>query len=302
MGYNTGIMKKTLAHLPEHKQKELEMIKDIILEKIEDVRMIVLFGSYARGEWVEDIHTEGHTTHVYQSDFDILVTTKTKKVAESYNAHDRVEKAIEATKQVKTPYSIIYHTFSCVKHKITEGHYFFSDIKKDGIHLYKTGKHHLGKAKILTPEERKAIAERDFKQWFKSAKGAYRQFEHAMDDRDYKWAAFMLHQATERFYSAVTLVFINYRFRTHDIQMLNLKAVTYNPQFAEVFPRDTARQRKLFNLLKRAYVDARYKPSYRITKKQLEYLAKRVKILQRLTKKICEAKIESFVASPECFD
>jgi hypothetical protein len=53
-------MNKALAHLPKQKQDELELIKDIILEKIPDVRMIVLFGSYARGEWVEDIHTEGH--------------------------------------------------------------------------------------------------------------------------------------------------------------------------------------------------------------------------------------------------
>ena len=44
-----------------------------------------------------------------------------------------------------------------------------------------------------------------------------------------------------------------------------------------------------------AYIDARYKKDYKITKKQLEYLAKRVKLLQRLTKKICVAKIESFV-------
>ena len=256
--------------------------------------MIVLFGSYARGNWVEDIHTEGHTTHVYQSDFDILVTTKTKKVAESYNAHDRVEKAIEATNQVHTPYSIIYHSFSYVKQMITEGHYFFSDIKKEGIHLYKTGKHHLGKAKILTPEERKQIAEQDFKQWFNSAKDFFRHYKYALNDRKYKIAAFQLHQATERFYSAITLVFINYRFRLHDIETLGRKAVAYNPQFAEVFPRDTEQQRKLFNLLKRAYVDARYKPSYRITKKQLEYLAKRVKILQRLTKRICKEKIESF--------
>ncbi len=35
--------------------------------------MVVLFGSYARGDWVEDIHTECHTIHVYKSDFDILV-------------------------------------------------------------------------------------------------------------------------------------------------------------------------------------------------------------------------------------
>jgi predicted nucleotidyltransferase len=72
-------MKKSLTHLPQHKQDELELIKDVILEKIPDVRIIVLFGSYARGDWVEDIHTEGHTTHVYESDFDILVATKTKR-------------------------------------------------------------------------------------------------------------------------------------------------------------------------------------------------------------------------------
>jgi hypothetical protein len=40
---------------------------------------------------------------------------------------------------------------------------------------------------------------------------------------------------------------------------------------------------------------ARYKKDYKITKKQLEYLAKRVKILQRLTKKISKEKIESFI-------
>ena len=288
-------MKRRLAHLPEHKQKELEMIKDIILDKIEDVRMIVLFGSYARGDWVEDIHTEDHTTHVYQSDFDILVTTKTKKTAESYNAHDRVEKAIEATNQVHTPYSIIYHSFSYVKQMITEGHYFFADIKKEGVHLYlKKGKFSLGKAKILTPEERKQIAEKHFKQWFKSAKEFYDNYEINLNKRRYKNAAFQLHQAVERFYGAVTLVFINYRFRLHDIERLGRKAVSYNPEFAKVFPRDTEQQRKAFNLLKRAYVDARYKPSYRITKKQLEYLSKRVKLLQRLTKTICKEKIESF--------
>jgi len=80
--------------LPEYKRKELELITDIILEKIPDVRMLVLFGSYARGDWVEDIHTEGHTTHVYESDFDILVATKNKKTAEDANTHDRIEKGL----------------------------------------------------------------------------------------------------------------------------------------------------------------------------------------------------------------
>ena len=290
------LMSKSLAYLPKHKRDELELIRDIILEKIPDVRTIILFGSYARNEWVEDIHTEGHTTHVYQSDFDILVTTKSKKVAEDSDAHDRVEKAIEATKQVETPYSIIYHSFAYVKQMITEGHYFFTDIKKQGIHLYvKKGKFGLGPIKVLTPQERKAIAEKYFKQWFKSAKGFYGMYEDALRKREYKIAAFLLHQATERFYSAITLVFINYRYRLHDLIRLGRKAISYDPKFAEVFPRDTKQQRDAFDLLKRAYIDARYDDSYRITKKQLEYLAKRVKTLQNLTKKTCKQKIENFV-------
>jgi HEPN domain-containing protein/predicted nucleotidyltransferase len=288
-------MKKSLAHLPKQKQDELEIIRDIILEKVPDVRMIVLFGSYARDEWVEDTHLEGHVTHVYESDFDILVATKSKKVAEDPKVHDTVEQNINATGKVDTPYGLIYHTFSYVKQMITEGHYFFTDIQKEGIYLFRTQKHKIGAIKTLTPQQRKATAEQEFKKWFKSAKEFYITYDLVLKEGFYKKAAFMLHQAAECFYSAVTLVFVNYRFRTHDLHRLGTKAVSYNGEFAKVFPRETDEQRKLFNLLKKAYVDARYKKSYKITKKQLEYLAKRIKLLQRLTKKICKEKIESFI-------
>ena len=63
------------------------------------------------------------------------------------------------------------------------------------------------------------------------------------------------------------------------------KSLTHLPEY---------KQDERFKLLKKAYIDARYKKDYKITKKQLEYLSKRVKLLQRLTKKICKAKIESF--------
>ena len=53
--------------------------------------------------------------------------------------------------------------------------------------------------------------------------------------------------------------------------------------------------KQMFKLLQKAYIDAHYKKDYKITKKQLEYLAKSVKLLQRLTKKICTEKIVSFV-------
>ena len=104
----------------------------------------------------------------------------------------------------------------------------------------------------------------------------------------------MLHQAVERFYSTVLLVFTGYKGKRHNIEKLGRQVSGYDTAFLKVFPRATKEQDEMFKLLKKAYIDARYKKDYKITKKQLEYLAKRVKLLQRLTKKICKEKMESF--------
>jgi HEPN domain-containing protein len=182
-----------------------------------------------------------------------------------------------------------------VNYRLIEGHYFFSDIKKEDILLYDSGKLKLERARRLSAKKRKQIAEEDFKQWFKSAKEFYEQYEYALGKRRYKIAAFLLHQATERFYTAVLLVFINYRLRTHNIERLGRWASGCDAAFLKVFSRATAEQDERFKLLKKAYVDARYKKEYKITKKELEYLAKRVRKLARLTKRICKEKTESFV-------
>jgi len=42
-------------HLPSHKQQTLQDIVLAILSR-HDVEMIILFGSHARGDWVEDEH------------------------------------------------------------------------------------------------------------------------------------------------------------------------------------------------------------------------------------------------------
>ncbi|MDD5597824.1 MAG: hypothetical protein PHV82_07760 [Victivallaceae bacterium] len=44
--------------------------------------------------------------------------------------------------------------------------------------------------------------------------------------------------------------------------------------------------------MKDAYIDARYKKDYSITKDELAYLAKRVEKLRDLVEKTCKARIE----------
>ena len=118
-----------------------------------------------------------------------------------------------------------------------------------------------------------------------------------MNRREYKNAAFELHQAVERFYAAVLLVFTNYKPRIHDLEKLSHMVAGHDPAFLTVFPKATPKEKECFDLLRRAYVEARYNPAYKITRAQLEYLGERVRKLQRLTKKICEAKIESYLST-----
>jgi len=288
-------MKKSLAFLPKYKQDELKRIVRIIRKYFPSAHKIILFGSYARNEWQEETYTEGHITYEYISDFDILVLPRLKKTAGNHANQSRVDNLIVQTKAIKTPVSVIYHSMGQVNYQLKRGQYFFSDIKKEGIVLYDTGKMKLERRRKLSPAKRKEIAEEDFKMWFKSAKEFVIDFKNAFNRRSYKQAAFLLHQATERFYSTVLLVFTGYKAKRHNIETIGRRVCGCEPVFLKIFPRATEQQEKRFKLLKKAYIDARYKKDYKIRRVELEYLAGRVRKLQRLTKKICAERIESFI-------
>jgi predicted nucleotidyltransferase/HEPN domain-containing protein len=287
-------MKKSLRHLPKHKRDELKRVKEIILDECPTVLMIVLFGSHARGDWVEDRHVEDGILHEYLSDFDILVIVRSYKIANSHDTWRHAEG--RAHRLVHTWTNLIVESIERVNKALARGHYFFRDIKKEGVLLYDSGEFQLARPRKLDPRERRGLARAHFKQWFTSAKVFVRQFENGMRMREYNNAAFQLHQAVERFYAAVLLVFTNYKPRIHDLEKLSRMVAGQDPAFLTVFPKATPEEKECFDLLRRAYVEARYNPAYQITKAQLEYLAGRVRKLQRLTKKICEAKIESYLS------
>jgi HEPN domain-containing protein len=161
--------------------------------------------------------------------------------------------------------------------------------------LYDSKRFELAKAQKLSPQERRQTAEEDFKCWFKSASEFLAGFSFYFKRRSYSNAAFELHQATERFYMTVLLVFTHYKPKEHDIKILGKRVSNLDPRFLPVFPRSTPEEKRLFELLQKGYIDARYNLKYKVTKKELEYLAGRVKQLQRLTKAVCEERIESYV-------
>ncbi|MCP4603810.1 MAG: HEPN domain-containing protein [Proteobacteria bacterium] len=287
-------MKRSLAHLPKRKKDELKRVVGIVREMVPSVEMMILFGSHARGDWVEDRYRQGGVEYEYKSDFDILVVTEDKKTARNDALWDRLDQRITRVATDQTPVNLIAHHIQELNARIEEGSYFFTDIKKEGAWLYNSGKYRLARARRLNAEERKAQAERDFKLWFKKAQHFYDDCETNLKKRRHNQAAFMLHQATEHAYTAVLLTFTGYKPKTHNIAALGRRAASHDPGFAKVFPRKTKDEQRLFKLLKKAYVDARYSDKYRISKKDLEYLSARVKKLHGLVRRVCKARIAGF--------
>ncbi len=283
-------MKEALQQLPRTKQEELQRLTDVLSAR-KEVEMVILFGSYARGEFVEDSYVEKGTLYEYKSDYDLLVVTRHDDLHVNFKIESKVNKTLRDTGLVKTPISLIFHSGKNLNQALKRGNYFFKDIKKEGIVLHDTGKVHLQEPKKLAPEEARQKAQEYFDQWFTSANGFLKQFKYALQDEDFHIAAFQLHQATERYYTTILLVYTDYRPKEHDLERLDLRVKNCDPRFG-VFPQGSDEEKRLFELLRRAYVDARYKmDEYSISKEELEYLAEKVEGLKGVTERLCGEKI-----------
>ena len=87
-----------------------------------------------------------------------------------------------------------------------------------------------------------------------------------------------------------------YSPRAHKLNFLRAQAERLDGRLADAWPRGTKFEQRCFELLRRAYVDARYSPHYQITAEELTWLGERVTVLQDLVKAACEARLAALRA------
>ena len=280
-------MQKFPLNFPPKQKAELACIVEHI-QKLMKVEFIILFGSFARGTFVEHDETfvEGHT-EIYESDFDLLAIVKNETREMDSKIWGRVNNQIERDPQIKTRVDLIVENIKHVNEQLVLGRYFFCDLKKEGLLLYDSGKFKLAKPKKLTPKMRKKLAEEDFEEWFDKAQKKFQTYKFQSKENWNNEAAFMLHQTTESLYSAIQLVFTTYKPKIHDLKRLAQTVENLDARF-KIFQRSRGEGKRLFELLRQAYVDARYKKAYRITPDELKILATRVRKLMRVTEEVCE--------------
>ena len=298
-------MRNDLDHLPANKQRELERVKAIIFEEFEDalalgtmswkkkgrIDKIILYGSYARGGWVD----EPHTAKGYRSDFDLLIIVNDKRLTDKVDfwakLDDRLTRELAIDKTLHTPVNFIVHTLQEVNDGLAHGRYFFMDVARDGIALYEYDDKELHQPKPKTPEQALAMAREYFEEWMPQANAFFKMHEAGRAEGAFKQASFVLHQATESLYHCVLLVCTFYTPHVHNLGFLRTQAERIDMRLVDVWPRDLKADRARFEKLKEAYVKARYSKHYHISEEDLLWLAGRVEELGQAVHAVCSERI-----------
>lgn len=301
----TRSMKTSLDHLPAGKRRELDHVIAVLrtefasaiagrkAEGVKDgqILKIILFGSYARGDWVED------PVGRYFSDFDVLVVVSHEKLTDVLEfwegAEKRLLKDLASGADLRTPVSLIVHSLDDVNDQLTQGRYFFVDIVREGTVLAEEPGHPFVDPQPLPDDAALKEAEKYYREHFTAGQQFLRQAEHAIDDEAPKVAAFDLHQAAEHFYNAVLLVATLYTPKSHNLVRLRNAAEPIDARLAAVWPTDTKFQKRCFELLRAAYVKARYSEHYRVTGEELAWMLERLGVLRSAVEAICRDRLAS---------
>ena len=113
-------MKTTIDHLPDDQQQKLQAITAVFTspDVAIPIDMLILFGSRARGDWVDDQETG------YKSDYDLLVVVENEKQVNDLTVWGDLERKVREIIG-DTPLTFIVHDIKFVNKEIRVGQYFF---------------------------------------------------------------------------------------------------------------------------------------------------------------------------------
>jgi len=297
-------MRTDVDHLPAAKQRELERIVEIIFDEFGQatenatgrrkgarILKIVLFGSHARGDWID----APLSANQYKSDYDILVIVSQKELTDraAYwaKAEERLIRAYTIEKTLRTPVNFIVHSLHEVNDGLAHGRVFFMEVAKDGIALYETDSSELATPRPKTARQAVDAAKEYFEEWMPNGAAFLKGFHFYLSEGDRKRAAFLLHQATESLYQGLLLTLTFYTPYNHNIAFLRSLAEGLDRRLYGIWPEANRRERAMFQKLKEAYTKARYSKHYRISEEELVWLGARVEELGRVIHQVCTDKI-----------
>jgi predicted nucleotidyltransferase len=288
-------MKTSIAHLPETRQEQIHKIIQVIKDFVNPDK-IILYGSRASGKFVEDSYEKNGIKYTYISDYDIAVITNKTEIKEY-----EVENEVLAKVKVKPDLNLVMYDIDFFNDLLRRGKPFPVTIYNEGILVYDKGDNELFEPAPLSKELVLNNAIEDYEYWLprinifhNTAQGLLNQPNATKAETN--MSIWFLYQAIEGLYSAILLVFTGNKPKIHNLLKYRNAVKGFSKELDTVFPFPTKDkfEYNLFDLLKRAYIGAKYKKEYNVTVEEVVEINKRVTRMIKITEEMCLNQIESY--------
>lgn len=305
----------TLDHLSQRRRAELTHVRDVILEELAArieatpsarakryrILRIILFGSFAKGTWFDD-RESGRA-----SDIDLLVIVSHRALTDMSAFWEEVEDRLFHDPSIRHDVSLIIHTLPEVNAQLKQGQYFFSEIVSQGVILFEdtepdrngNPKNLLAKPGKPDPLQTYDIVSGYRASWIRTSELFLETARLHMAKADLEarnYSAFHLHQAAEGAYRMFLLTVTLYAPATHHLGKLRGLVRSIDERLEEAWLPDRKPYRRYFELLRRAYVEARYSPAYETTQEILAWQAERIEKLITIADALCRERLERLKA------
>lgn len=275
-------------HLPAPITDELLHVTTILFEAFEEttkgrcsehfragrILTLILHGPHTEKDWEEVAPGEA---------FRLLAIVNYPRLARSERdwrlVRDRLRRAWEHG-EITRSVRLAVESLERLNGALVEGVPHFVTIAEQGIALYQMEGLRLKEPRHLPARERAIRGVAEFIRWHERGTGFLAGAAFYRNRGNAPMAALMLHQACEHFYLSVLWSISLHAPRTHALDELREAAEALDPRLCSAWPRDRRFERRAFGCIRRAYVEARYGRSYRISAEELAWAFARLEILQ----------------------
>jgi hypothetical protein len=180
-------------------------------------------------------------------------------------ADDHLMREVTIAQSVSAPVNFIVHTLKDVNKQLELGRPFFVDILKQGIALYEAEDHPFVAPQNLPPQQAprrgsRAISMSGFESASRDLPETPVMPNWLSQETPSRAPHFCSTKLRSSFYHCTLLVLTLYSPKSHKLNFLRGHAEEVAPSLIAAWPRDDRFSRRCFELLRQAYVNARYSP------------------------------------------
>jgi len=277
----------TIYHLCKEAQSSFQQRLVDIIVNAANPAMIFLLGASLYRRRSESIFQQLAPTSQHMADYFLLILMEGFNNEEAHEWQDKIETHCK----VLTPITTIVLQTTIFEEWLNEGHPFAANVKQSAVVIYNSGSYNLPVSQTANHDLSANSIEKHITEGLTKAKEFLAGSELFRIRKQHAIAAFMLHQSTEQALRTLLKVGTGYHANTHSIDRLLRYAGLVSYQLPDIFPQKTGEDKRLFNLLQKAYIDTRYKEDYKINNDDLLRLTAKVTCIHEILSDVGKAKL-----------